>query len=85
MVSPKRLTLVWLLLLGATALSWAFGHGAMFVTPLNAGTAIVLIAFFKIRVVILEFMEIRHAPALMRIACEAWVLGICAGVVVLSR
>lgn len=85
MVTPKRLTSVWLLLLGATALSWGFGHGAMFVTPLNAGTAIVLIAFLKIRLVMLEFMEIRHAPALMRIACEAWVLGICAGVVVLSR
>jgi len=80
---PVRLTVIWLLLLAATALSWGLGIGALVHATRVAGTAIVVVAFFKIRLIMLEFMEIRHAPLFMRIGCEAWVLAICGGIVFL--
>ncbi len=69
-----RTTLVWLLLVGATALSWAMGHGAGFADSRYAGVAIIVVALIKVRFVILEFMEIRTAPLFMRLTAEIWLL-----------
>lgn len=75
-----RITVVWLLLIGATLLSWGMGHGLGFSDPRNAGMVIFLVAFIKVRYVFLEFMEVRQGPLVLRIFVEGWVTLVCAGV-----
>jgi hypothetical protein len=73
----NRLSLVWLILVGVTALSWAAGHGLVEALDL-ARAAVIGVAFFKVRYVILDFMEIRHAPVAMRMVGELWAVLVCA-------
>lgn len=73
-----RLVLVWVVLVSATLLSWwleASINGAW------VGTAVLFVAFFKTRLVLLEFMHVRSAPAGLRWACESWVLIACSAVI----
>lgn len=79
----SRTTLIWGLLVGATVLSWEFGHGIGFSEARHAGIAILIVAMVKVRLVILDFMEVRHAPIYMRIAGEAYCAVICAVLVTL--
>ena len=39
----------------------------------NSNLAILIIAFFKVRIVSLEFMEIRRAHLLLRAIVEGWI------------
>lgn len=76
----SKLTVVWLVLVVATAASWwlAENHGA------GAGTVpcVMLFALFKARLVFLNFMELRVAPRAWRLAFEIWI--VCSvGVIVL--
>jgi hypothetical protein len=73
----SRTTLIWFLLVAATIFSWEMGHGVGLHDARYAGAAIIVVAFVKVRFVILDFMEIRHAPLPMRIVGEAWVLIVC--------
>jgi len=84
-VRIRRITWVWLGLLAATLFSWAVGHRSLFADPRNAGVVILAIAFLKIRFVMLDFMELRHAPVGMRAAGEAWAIGICCVLIALYR
>ena len=62
----------WLILLGATALTWYLGElGA---AGTSAIIAMLLIAFVKGRLVILDFMELRRAPLLWRLLLEGWLV-----------
>ena len=73
-----RLTVVWLLLIIATAISWEFGHGFGFGDRVHYGTvAVIVITFIKIRFVYLDFMELRSAPWALRVAVELWALIVC--------
>ena len=85
LIPYRRVTLVWILLLAATFASWRIGNAPALMQRLNVGTAVIAIAFFKIRLVVLQFMEIRDAPGWMRLACEAWVVGVGTAVVLLAR
>jgi protein-S-isoprenylcysteine O-methyltransferase Ste14 len=67
--TEKRLVLFWAILVGITLFSWESGW--LQDARIQAGLIIIL-AMVKVRFVILEFMEIRHAPPLLRIALEAW-------------
>ena len=67
--------------MGATLLSWGLGEGR--VDPRAAGVAVIVIAFVKIRYVILDFMELRTAPIGMRVAAEAWCIVVCSTLVLL--
>ena len=78
-----RITLVWFVLVAATALSWEMGHGVGLHDLRQASVAIIVVAFIKVRFVILDFMEIRHAPIWMRIVGEAWTVLVCAALVLL--
>jgi Prokaryotic Cytochrome C oxidase subunit IV len=80
----NRVSFVWLLLVGATALSWQIGHGFGIGDLRMAGVAIIVIAFIKVRFVILDFMEIRNAPLFMRATAEGWLITICTILVVLQ-
>ena len=77
----RRITAVWLLLVVATAASWELGHGFGFDEVRVASAAILVIAFIKVRYVILDFMEIRHAPWAMRLVGEGWLIAVCGGLV----
>ena len=62
----------WLILIVATGITWYLGEvGA-------AGTwaivTMLLIAFVKGRLVILDFMELREAPRLWRALLEGWLI-----------
>jgi hypothetical protein len=76
-LSPRT---VWLLLVIATGMTFAAGE---FGTP---GRALILgvlaLALFKGRLVILDFMELRHAPALWRRSVLCWLLLVISGIVV---
>lgn len=62
----------WLILLLATATT--FGISDARSIGIYTGIATLLIAYIKGRLVVLDFMELRHAPALWRGLFEAWLL-----------
>lgn len=70
----NAITAVWLLLFAGTALSWFLVPDDIHQVSLGPGTAILSIAFFKVRLVLLYFMELRFAPQPWRGMFEAWVL-----------
>lgn len=64
-----------LLLVALTLASWTLGVNHGFTDdPDIASTSLLAISFFKVRLVIRYFMESRHAPAILRWCCEAYVL-----------
>ena len=70
---------VWLFLMLATIAStwWLSKDG---VAPAAGSLAIVAIAAFKVRLVLLHFMELRGAPRPWRLIFEAWVLIVLAAI-----
>lgn len=73
----SRPTAIWCLLVLATLISWRIGHAAGDDVR-RAGIVILVVAFAKVRFVILEFMELRHAPLPLRLIGESWVVIVCA-------
>jgi Prokaryotic Cytochrome C oxidase subunit IV len=74
----KRLAIVWLALSTMTlAYVWldrsADDDGVLKASTVVTVSAIV-IALVKVRIIFREFMEVRHAPALLRRLTDAWVL-----------
>jgi Prokaryotic Cytochrome C oxidase subunit IV len=65
-----RSTVVWAALVGATVVSWALGaeHG----TGSLIAIVVLGVAMIKVRFVGLDFMELRHAPLLLRAAFECY-------------
>ena len=70
--------LAWSFLTLATLLSWWLEAS---VGDAWVGTAVLLVAFFKARLVLMIFMEVGSAPATLRWCCEAWVIVACAAVI----
>ena len=66
-------TMVWLFLMVATiATTWWLSKDGF--SPIVGTVAIFAIAAFKVRLVLLHFMELKHAPLPWRLIFEAWVL-----------
>jgi caa(3)-type oxidase subunit IV len=85
--APARETAVWAALVLATLLSWWVGaaHGLPGdLGPRWAVPLLLLVAFVKIRLVGLHFMELRAAPRLLRGLFEGWVVLFAAATIVLS-
>lgn len=78
----SRFTLVWLVLVGATAFSWETGH-ASGASRHYAEVAVLVVAFFKVRIVLMEFMEVRNAPTLLKVLAQGWAVAVCAALIVL--
>jgi hypothetical protein len=73
----KRLLIVWLALSAITTMSlWVGsldGRGAL--RPNAAITlSVIVIALLKVRVIMREFMEVRHAPVLLCRLTDFWLL-----------
>jgi hypothetical protein len=73
----KRLLFVWLALWAITLAQLALGslgeRGSL--TPNAAVTSsAIVIALIKVRVIIREFMEVRHAPVLLCRLTDLWVV-----------
>ena len=80
-IGRTRITTAWLLLVLATLVSW---ESAREDVPLRLATSAVLaIAFVKVRCIGLEFMELRTAPLPLRVIFEAWVVVVCAALLAL--
>jgi hypothetical protein len=81
----KRLLVVWLALSAITMVSvWIGsldGRGVLTANVAVTSGAIV-IALVKVRIIFREFMEVRHAPALLRRVTDAWV--VLTGVILLG-
>ena len=72
-----RLLFVWLALSGITLAQFAVGSlGAEDALTPNAAVtlAAIVIALIKVRVIIREFMEVRHAPVLLCRLTDLWVV-----------
>jgi len=81
-----RVTVIWLLLIGATLLSIEIVSGLIPGGSTRAMTiAVLIVAFLKVRFVGLEFMELRYAPALARLVFEAWLVVLCVALIALYR
>lgn len=72
----NRAGLSWLILVAATVISWAVGadHG----TGSLVAVVVLAIAAAKIRLVGLDFMELRHAPIPLRVGFEAYCVALWA-------
>lgn len=76
----NKASLVWLLLILTTAISWAIGTEStllLSVGPKAAQVLILIIAFIKIRLVLMHFMELNNAPRSLKWTSEAWVALMC--------
>lgn len=62
----------WLVLLIATTITWYLGEVGAAGT--GAIIAMLVIAFVKGRLVILDFMELRTAPLMWRLLLEGWLI-----------
>lgn len=78
----SRSVAIWLILVLVTMLSW---ESAQRIVDHRVGNLIVLAAgFFKVRLIALEFMEVKTAPIVLRAGLELWVLGTFAALALLS-
>jgi heme/copper-type cytochrome/quinol oxidase subunit 4 len=75
-------TAVWAFLILATVVSWTLGTDHGFHNHTLASVMILLIAFIKVRLVGLYFMELRDAPTVLHGLFEAYCLIV--GTVVVS-
>lgn len=71
----------WLVLVVATLITWYLGEVGAAGT--SAIVAMLLIAFVKGRLVILDFMELREAPKLWRMLLEGWMI-VVSGLILLA-
>jgi len=73
----KRLLVVWLVLSSITLVYlWVDSlgrEGALGPSAVVTASAIVM-ALIKVRIILREFMEVRHAPVLLRRLTDLWVL-----------
>ena len=79
----RGMLMAWVVLIGATIGSWWLGleeagGSSPWVSWLSSG--LIVLAAFKMRLIGLYFMELRHAPWPLRGAFELWILAVCGGV-----
>lgn len=75
-----RVSVVWLVLIAATLVSWGVGtdHG---IAAELATVVVLVVAFVKVRLVGMYFMELKAAPAPLRLAFECYCVVVCAALI----
>jgi tellurite resistance protein TehA-like permease len=73
----SRAVAVWVILLGATMCSITLFE-ASHSERMNhyVSSAVIAVAFVKVRLVGLDFMELRESPAALRLAFELWLTAV---------
>lgn len=70
----RRLSIAWLVLSAITLISLALmppdAHAALPNTTLTI--SVILVSLVKVRIVLREFMEVRHTPALLARLTDLW-------------
>ena len=78
----RRLLIVWLILTSLTlAYFWidrTADHNGVFTASNVVTVSAIVIAVVKVRIIFREFMEVRHAPVLLRRITDGWVILIAA-------
>jgi hypothetical protein len=72
----RRVTLVWVLLLGLTFASFVVGIEQGAGAAPAAAVVIIGLALFKVRLIGIHFMDLRIAPRPLRLLFEAYVLAV---------
>lgn len=84
----SRATVIYLLLLLITAVSFwlTVGHGASALHEVRTliWPQIIVLAFIKVRWVLLDFMELRSAPVKLRLLFEFWVVATAAALILIN-
>lgn len=73
----KRLVVVWAILSAITLASYLVPKADSHAAPgpnLALTVAVILVSLLKVRLIIMEFMEARHAPLLLRRLTDVWLL-----------
>lgn len=78
--TSHRVSIVWTALILATVLSWWSGTDHGIDDRELASVLVLIVAFIKIRLIGLHFMDLRDAPLGLRGIFEAWCLVVCSGV-----
>jgi len=78
MIARDRVAAIWALLMTATLVSWLLGGDHVIHGRDAVGAVVIVIAFVKVRLVGLHFMELRGAPRPLRGVFEAYVGLACA-------
>jgi heme/copper-type cytochrome/quinol oxidase subunit 4 len=73
----NRISLIWLVLIAATLISWWIGTGDA-ANPQLGTAAVFVVVFIKVRLIGLYFMELRDAPLPLRLLFEGYCLVVCA-------
>lgn len=79
-----HITYIWLLLATLTAVSWGLADGVVVESHSQAqwlSAALMLLAFVKVRLVIMHFMEVATAPTVLRTIFEVWVAVVFAAII----
>ena len=78
-------TTIWLILATLTGISWILAESY---NPENPDLfkyvtlGLLVLAFFKVRLVIMHFMEVATAPTPLRLVFEIWVVVVCTSIIV---
>jgi len=75
--SQSRLVIAWSVLCAITLLAWWIGahhrEGSLQPDPV-VGLSAMAITVIKVRVIIREFMDVRHAPVQLKYVTDAWLI-----------
>lgn len=70
-----RLMIAWALLVAMTLFSTEAGGGSWLGSPAAVTVAVLGIAFAKVWLVMMTFMEVRGAPVALRVLVNLWLVG----------
>ena len=77
----RKFILVWAALLALTLLSFESAWGTGWLRSPHVLIAVVIgVAMLKVRIVVLHFMEVRHAPWGLRAPLEVWIVALAVGI-----
>ena len=80
------ITLAWIVLCAITIASWWLSpaHSAAVAVPsIPITVAVVILGAVKSRLIISYFMEVRTGPRWLRLATDAWLVALWAGVLII--
>jgi hypothetical protein len=82
-MTRNSVTIVWLVLVLATAASWWLGGRASAGPDRLAGIAVLVVAFVKVRLIVRHFMEVQQAPPPLQLGLDVWIVVVCVALLVL--